>query len=1449
MAGLEFSASQAALRIRRVQAACKRHGLDGVLLVPGVDGRFSVCGQALGYLAEGASGRDALDHGGLAGGLDDAVALITPTSVCLYAPDPALADRLSALLAPRCPSLRLFGPSPAEAADADAAEEAKLGALVALVRGCSRLGVPCALAPAAGAAAGAGPGAAANGGPPPDAPPRLQGAELMALEQWPLLQAYGLEGVGRSGFFTMNFQVYDMQPLLYSSVYGAIDGRALAVLAGEAVPVLRQHWEEMLQALGGKPHGQRSKLTEQQVAEPLVGYFAYGMLRTAPGVEQAVTLPPRFVAGPRSSDDAATAGAAPLASLGGGGGGGAGGDGPPPLHAVVEAADPRSGLRVGRTLLLCRGAAERDVFADPDEEAEEGYSFAAACAAGAWAERTGEAVGLARAYAALAEAARAAMEHFATVDTATPASTKARAAEVLAARAEAMGAAGAGPGGGGELARRLRMSLLQIDHANHVTAPAVKGSRQLKVLRLFLPDMAAPSGRPLGGLVYADTFLDITPLPPAPHGPHAPHAPHAAANGAASVGRSGANGGAAGGGANGGWRLLVLTEGVPVLRAVPVGGAEEGLDGRALKSLARVAGGAGSQPARLQSGRATVRDAERRAGAAAAAAAEAQAARLRALRGPGGGEDEEDEEEEGDSPTAAAKAPAAPEAPARPPPAEALGRLLSVGGGDDCVLLTGAPACPALSGSLYAAACGLVFVEGVSRAVWTLDLRGPGLEALTFQQLAPHPHAHPYPRASSARSGSGSSEPESPSSASSGAAAPFDAPSPSGPPSGTTGGGLGEALVFRGSDPACGLAPACHLTTNPHLALALGSMSPGARRSLITAVLPAWQQTLREAASAAAAGAPQGGGASYLKDMGAANPFAQGGPGLYAAHAFAVQSSAAAGAPKAWPGLAAPDPLVEAALEALDAAELLGPLAATEFAAAEALLLHPPPSAAHTAATASSLAGGPGPGGCGVVLVAGQPGGEAPGVAAAVAGMLGPEAQVALLPASAGALAREDFAAALQAAASAWANRPRTAGTTNRHLVIATASYVGLPDQINMLAAAAGYGANGQPPAAGGSYGGGWWLTGVVAAVAAEAATEEAARGAAAPGLLGLLAPGWVDCVVLGGEANKVAPLASLASERLPGVPQVRSGRQQLARAREELLPRPQDRAARRAAAAAAAARRGWAPLEAAAAAAPGGGGRLGGPGGGLLGPLAGVRVAVEGALDLAKLKEELRALGLPSDPDAPPRLPLADPAQGGAGAPAALAAVTGCLRLPGAAAGAAGGGLGGSAAARVVEVVGTRAAAVRAREWALAEASVVAGAPWLPPQDGPGGELLLIGTRPALAEPALRALLARCAAASPSPSPASAPPGPVPASAKDLTPQQRTAIRAARAWDPLPDGYTYDGSGLYYDPFGDTSRDHPDMARFVEEWIQDLRARAAAQGEACEVGVRVVRFEGPTPL
>lgn len=90
-----------------------------------------------------------------------------------------------------------------------------------------------------------------------------------------------------------------------------------------------------------------------------------------------------------------------------------------------------------------------------------------------------------------------------------------------------------------------------------------------------------------------------------------------------------------------------------------------------------------------------------------------------------------------------------------------------------------------------------------------------------------------------------------------------------------------------------------------------------------------------------------------------------------------------------------------------------------------------------------------------------------------------------------------------------------------------------------------------------------------------------------------------------------------------------------------------------------------------------------------------------------------------------------------------------------------------------------------------------------------PVGDLLFIGSGPALEPTRLRALILSCGAA---PAGAAAE-DPLPASPDQLSVAQRAAIRQAHLWDPLPDGYCFNGT-QYFDAFGDASLEHPHIDR-----------------------------------
>lgn len=76
---------------------------------------------------------------------------------------------------------------------------------------------------------------------------RLSGPALMALEAWPLLAAYGLDGVGRPGFFTQCFEVHALGDALLALMADSADCHTLHQLLADNAQLLLQHWDEMTQ--------------------------------------------------------------------------------------------------------------------------------------------------------------------------------------------------------------------------------------------------------------------------------------------------------------------------------------------------------------------------------------------------------------------------------------------------------------------------------------------------------------------------------------------------------------------------------------------------------------------------------------------------------------------------------------------------------------------------------------------------------------------------------------------------------------------------------------------------------------------------------------------------------------------------------------------------------------------------------------------------------------------------------------------------------------------------------------------------------------------------------------------------------------------------------------------------------------------------------------------------
>lgn len=135
-------------RLRRLQVLIKTLGIEGILCIPGQDGKFNTGSvQCISFLI-GRSNQDCVDPQTLPGTLEDSIWLIQPGSLSVYLPNDApkkkgvrdvvreLKEELTGIGA------HILTPTAAEVDDPDMAEEAKIAALVALTRSLKTVGLP-----------------------------------------------------------------------------------------------------------------------------------------------------------------------------------------------------------------------------------------------------------------------------------------------------------------------------------------------------------------------------------------------------------------------------------------------------------------------------------------------------------------------------------------------------------------------------------------------------------------------------------------------------------------------------------------------------------------------------------------------------------------------------------------------------------------------------------------------------------------------------------------------------------------------------------------------------------------------------------------------------------------------------------------------------------------------------------------------------------------------------------------------------------------------------------------------------------------------------------------------------------------------------------------------------------------------------------------------------------
>lgn len=173
------SAGVCPLRFHHFQKLCESLNLDGLLFIAGLDSKYNLGShQALTYLFQSHTPWTPVDTPKLPAHLQDLVLVLTPSRVKVWAPGDSLEPVYRALGDLR-EVTEVFGTVAEDEEDEDVGEDCKIGGFVQMMKGLKSIGVPF-----------FGDVEAAIG-----------------VETWPLVQAYGLDGVGKDGFFTQNFQV------------------------------------------------------------------------------------------------------------------------------------------------------------------------------------------------------------------------------------------------------------------------------------------------------------------------------------------------------------------------------------------------------------------------------------------------------------------------------------------------------------------------------------------------------------------------------------------------------------------------------------------------------------------------------------------------------------------------------------------------------------------------------------------------------------------------------------------------------------------------------------------------------------------------------------------------------------------------------------------------------------------------------------------------------------------------------------------------------------------------------------------------------------------------------------------------------------------------------------------------------------------------------------------
>uniref|UniRef100_A0A8C9W9B5 Dynein axonemal assembly factor 9 n=1 Tax=Scleropages formosus TaxID=113540 RepID=A0A8C9W9B5_SCLFO len=234
--------------------ACSARFNKSCIDADGIDSRYNQgCCELAGYLFFGLFTRNHLDRDFQFPEelLDDVILLIKADSVHLYCNPINYTCVLPFVSHWR--NLHVHCLTEAEYEDEEAAEEFKISSFVNMVQGCSHIGVP--YSPQGYA----------------------QKFDMFAVEKWPIIQAFALEGIGGGGFFTMKHKLTDVSEKLWQ-IYGAVDPVSLEMLLTADLVTFEKQWSSFFSNFDTESYASILELSEAQAGEPFRTYFSHGLI-------------------------------------------------------------------------------------------------------------------------------------------------------------------------------------------------------------------------------------------------------------------------------------------------------------------------------------------------------------------------------------------------------------------------------------------------------------------------------------------------------------------------------------------------------------------------------------------------------------------------------------------------------------------------------------------------------------------------------------------------------------------------------------------------------------------------------------------------------------------------------------------------------------------------------------------------------------------------------------------------------------------------------------------------------------------------------------------------------------------------------------------------------------------------------------------------------------------